>query len=183
MQCSTRLVRRLAILLGVVVALPTALTQGAPLPPPDGPPGVVAPRSAPLVACDGGEFACVKVKPEPADIVGVWRAYFGHPIIQAPNGMAYMRFTADGRYIMADTKERTAQSSPPYPSGRFTLEDGILTYVQTEEVTFEACVTGRYEVGVYYFGDRPVALVHRLVEDACPGRPIDTSSPMLWVSD
>ena len=133
--------------------------------------------------CDGSERACVVVKPELADIVGVWKGYFGNPMIQAPNGMSYLRYTSEGEYFVADSPENASAPYPPYPSGTITLEDGILTLNTQGEMVPAACRVGRYEVSVYLYGDHPVALVHRLVEDDCPGRPLDMSSPRVWVSD
>ena len=175
---------RVLKLICVVAAatLSIALAQGAPAGPPSGPPGAVAPLTVALVDCDGGDQACVRIKPAAADIVGVWRTYFHHPTIQPPNGLAYLRFTSDGRFVMAPTVEGSNEPSPPYPSGTYTVEDGVITFNQTDEIVIEACVTGTYEISVYYYGDRPVALSHRL-EDACPGRAIDSSAPKVWVSD
>src|SRR5690606_20145397 len=116
-------------------------------------------------------------------IVGLWRAYFHHPVLQPRDGLAYVRFHPDGRYNLAATAEQSADAAPTWPSGTFTLEDGVLTFDATGGMVIDACVMARYEVSLYYYGDRPVALSHRLIEDVCPGRAIDNSSPMVWVSD
>jgi len=171
---ATRLVILVAFVLGVAMAQPA---------PPDGPPGAVAPLSVPLVACDGGEHACVKLKPETSDIVGLWRAYFHHPVLQPVDGLSYVRFHPDGRYNLSATAEQSVDAAAPWPSGTFRLEDGVLTFEAAGGMVIDACVTARYEVSLYYFGDHPVALSHRLIEDACPGRAIDNSSPMVWVAD
>ena len=116
---ATRLVILVAFVFGVAMAQPA---------PPDGPPGAVAPLSVPLVACDGGEHACVKLKPETSDIVGLWRAYFHHPVLQPVDGLSYVRFHPDGRYNLSATAEQSVDAAAPWPSGTFTLEDGVLTF-------------------------------------------------------
>src|SRR5690606_3313290 len=134
-------------------AVPVTLLLGAAqaqTAPPDGPPGAVAPLSVPLIACDGGEHACVKVKPEASDIVGLWRAYFHHPVLQPRDGLAYVRFHPDGRYNLAATAEQSADAAPTWPSGTFTLEDGVLTFDATGGMVIDACVMARYEVSLYY---------------------------------
>lgn len=136
-----------------------------------------------LVPCDGSERACVSERPSADDIAGVWRMYFRHPIIQPPGGMAYMRLTADGRFIIAETPEATTEPSAPYPHGTFTLEDGVITFMQGGEIVIEACATGSYLVSLLYYGANRVALAHSLVEDACPGRPQDSAVPMVWHAD
>lgn len=171
---ATRFVILVTVVFGVAMAQPA---------PPDGAPGAVAPLSVPLVACDGGEHACVKLKPETSDIVGLWRAYFHNPVLQPVDGLAYVRFHPDGRYNLSATAEQSVDPAAPWPSGTFTLEDGVLTFEAAGGMVIDACVTARYEVSLYYFGDHPVALSHRLIEDACPGRAIDNSSPMVWVAD
>lgn len=138
---------------------------------------------ASLQPCDDTERACVNEAPSMSDIAGVWRTYFRHPIIQPPGGLAFLRFTTDGRFIMADTAANTVAPYAPYPSGRFTLEDGVLTFLQDEQIVIAECTTGTYAVSLYYFGARPVALAHSLIEDYCPGRPEDSAVPKVWVSD
>src|SRR4051812_184848 len=69
-----------------------------------------------LVPCAAGVTGpCDLIATKPEDIAGVWKQYLGGPRFNAPNGMAYIRYNADGTYVIADSIKNTAQPTPPYP--------------------------------------------------------------------
>ena len=85
-------------------------------------------QPAPLAPCEpGGTAPCVLRAEEPADIVGIWKQYVGNPALNAPDGMGYIQYRSDGTYSLADTSEATSAAKPPFPSGTYTFENGILT--------------------------------------------------------
>src|SRR5690242_3438534 len=52
-----------------------------------------------LVPCTTGVTGpCDLIATKADDIVGVWKQYFGSPRFNTPDGMAYIRYNADGTY-------------------------------------------------------------------------------------
>lgn len=136
----------------------------------------------PLVPCEGENTACVTLATQPQDIVGIWKQYLGNPMLNAPGGMGFIRYNADGTYVLADTPENTAGPYQTYPRGTFALENGVITIEVEGEMVPPECRTARYELRVFRYGDQPVALHYAPVEDACVGRLQDLSTPLVWVA-
>src|SRR6266536_1295433 len=63
-----------------------------------------------LVPCEAGvDKPCDLIATKAEDIVGVWKQYLGGPRFNAPEGMAYIRYNADGTYNIGDSIENTAK--------------------------------------------------------------------------
>ena len=82
-----------------------------------------------LVPCAAGVTGpCDLIAAKPEDIVGVWKQYLGGPRFNAPGGMAYIRYNADGTYVIADSIANTAQPYGSYPSGTYQFEGFSRTF-------------------------------------------------------
>jgi hypothetical protein len=149
-------------------------------------PDTQAPQASrpPLVPCEEGAemMPCVVLAMQPEDIAGIWRQYLGNPMLNAPDGMGFIRYNMDGTFALADTPENTAAPYPPYPHGTYTLENGVITISVEGEMVPPECRTARHELRVYRYGDQPVALHYVHIEDDCVGRRQDMSHPVVWVA-
>jgi hypothetical protein len=136
-----------------------------------------------LVPCgEGVTGPCDLIATKAEDIIGVWKQYLGGPRFNAPNGMAYIRYNADGTYVIADSIENTAQPTPPYPSGTFSFEDAQLIIGPAVDAPPLCAKPPRYQARVLKFGDQPVALRYVPIDETCPARLQDLSQALVWVS-
>jgi hypothetical protein len=147
------------------------LAQDIPTPPPP---------IVPLVACaDAVETTpCDMLATQPEDILGVWSVYFNAE-------PAFIRYNADGTWVIGDTVESTAASSVEgYPSGTYSFdEDGLFTSFDPNtpaELMPEECRGGHYQLRVIKVGGQPVALNHAVRDDCFAPRRTDWGYTMLW---
>lgn len=137
----------------------------------------------PLVACEAKKDApCVVLASKSADIVGVWKQYFGSPIIPNPSGMAYIRYNPDGTFAIADTPENTRAPFKNWPRGtvRFEGTRALLTVEAIEGAPAE-CRTAVHEMRVLRLGERPVGLSYAPIEDTCVPRLRDLTMVLPYV--
>lgn len=146
-------------------------------------PGPMGPRP-PLVDCrDVADVPCSLTATSPADIAGVWKQFVGNPAFQAPGGMGYIRYRADGTFSLAGSVEDTAAPHPPFPSGRVTFEGDVMRMVVDGENVPPECREATYQVQVIRSGSLPVAIFYQAVDDACTLRRTgDLAVPLLWVA-
>jgi hypothetical protein len=172
---------RLRTILMIVLLVFTsglALAQDAPVF--NSPDPFMDPPIAPLNECgvDSSELqACDMFATQPEDIVGVWSLYFG----AAP---AFIRYNADGTWVIADTAENTAGAPVEgFPSGTYSFDaDGVFTSASPEVLEIAGCEDDRYVLHVIKVGENPVALNHVVLEDCFAPRRTDWAYAMLWVS-
>lgn len=128
----------------------------------------------PLVACEAGkDVPCIVLATKIADIAGIWKQYLGNPALAAPGRMGYIRYSADGSFVIADTPENTRAPFKNWPSGTVSFDGPRMTLTVKGEVSLPECRTGVYEVRVIRLGDRPVGLQYTVVDDKCVGRQAD----------
>jgi hypothetical protein len=136
----------------------------------------------PLVPCvDGPNVPCVVVATSPSDIAGVWKQYLGNPMFQAPEGMAFVRYSPDGSVVLAPTVEDTAAPFDGYPRGSIDFEGSVAT-MRVEGAVAPECVEARFEIRVIRLGSEPVALAFTIIEDECGMRRMDVALPLIWVA-
>lgn len=164
---------RTLVCLAALVAASLALAQ-----PPSGP-------RSPLVPCASAPAGtpCSQVATSAADIVGVWKQFLGNPALQAPGGMGYIRYFADGSFNLAPTAEGTASQYTGYPSGLVSFDGEVMTIVLGVGAFLPECSrASTHQVQVIRLGDQPVALVYTPIDDTCVGRLADLRSPLIWVA-
>jgi hypothetical protein len=146
-------------------------------------PGPAGPRPA-LIPCEATTTGpCMHVATSIDDIVGVWKQFFGNPMIQAPGGVAFVRYHPDGTISLADSVENTAAPYGMYPRGRVTFDGEVMTIeVEGDQVPAE-CRRATAQVQVIRYGSIPVALFQQAIEDACLGRLADLRTPLIWVGE
>jgi hypothetical protein len=137
------------------------------------------PPIAPLHACavDDTELqACDMIATQPEDIIGVWTLYFNAEA-------AFIRYNADGTWVIADTVEHTAGAPiEGFPYGIYSFDaDGMFTNSSPDIGLPEECVGGQYILHVIKVGDQPVALNHAVRDDCFAPRRTDWAYSMLWV--
>lgn len=145
--------------------------------------GAPGPR-APLVPCSPAETGpCVQVATSVADLVGVWKQFLGNPMLEAPGGMAFIRYRPDGTFSIAPTAADTAAPYGRYPRGSITFDGEVATvHVEGDAVPAE-CRTGTFQIHVLRLGAQKVGLANLVLEDACMGRRADKALPLLWVGE
>ena len=164
-------------LFGVTIMILLCLTsvlvfaQDAPMNPPN----------QPLVPCpekvttDTKVKSCDMLATKPEDIVGIWTVYFNAE-------PAFIRYNADGTWLIADTAAHTdAASVKGYPSGTYSFDDkGVFTSLDT--TLPEGCTAGHYLLRVIKVVGQPVALNHAVLDDCFVPRRTDWAYTLLWVS-
>src|ERR1041384_8155757 len=76
-----------------------------------------------LVPCEADvTIPCDVIATKAEDIVGVWKQYLLAPFFNAPGGMAYISFNADGTFDLADSIENSAKPDTSYASGTFKFD-------------------------------------------------------------
>jgi hypothetical protein len=144
---------------------------------------VPTPRPA-LVPCDEmPEGPCVLIATSADDIVGVWKQHLGNPMLQAPDGVGYIRYRPDGTFSIAPTVEATAEPFGMYPRGRFTFDGEVMTVEVIGDAVPAECRHATAQVQVIRLGAVPVALFQLPIEDDCPGRLADLRVPVIRVAD
>jgi hypothetical protein len=167
------LVRRTLAVFAILLFVTSALAQGAP----------PMPR-APLVPCTPDATGpCVQVATSVADIVGVWKQYLGHPMLDAPERMGFIRYRPDGSYSLAPTAADTAAPFGPYPRGTIEFDGELATILVEGDAVPPECRTATRQIHVLRYGGAPVALATVLIQDDCPGRIVDMAMPALWVGE
>lgn len=136
-----------------------------------------------LVPCgDGVTGPCDMIATKAEDIAGVWKQYLGNPRFNAPGGMGYIRYNADGTFVWADSIENTAQPNKGYPAGTFSF-DGAEFIIGPAVGTPPPCDTPpHYQLRVLKYGDKPVALRAVKISDDCPSRAQDLTQAGIWVA-
>lgn len=125
---------------------------------------------------------CDLIATSAEDIVGVWKQYLLDPFFDAPGGMAYIRYNADGTYNLADTVENTTQPFQNYPSGTFSFDGDQFIIDPVVGVPAPCDGPGIFQLRVLKYGDQPIALRYIPISDMCPPRLEDLSQALIWVS-
>jgi hypothetical protein len=114
------------------------------------------------------------------DIAGTWRVYF-----QAEP--KFIRFNADGTWLIADTVEHTeAESAEGFPFGAYSFDaDGAFNHTDLSPGSFpDQCASNsRYLIRVIKMGAEPVALNFVPLDDCFAPRRTDWAYTMLRVSE
>jgi len=177
-----KLFRLSTMLMIVLLCLTSGLVLAQDAPDFTSPDPFFDPPTVALHACsvDDAELqACDMIATQPEDIVGVWTVYFN----AAP---AFIRYTADGTWVIADTAENTAAPVEGFPSGTYSFDaDGVFTSLDPNtpvDIMPEECRAGNYVLHIIKVGEQPVALNHVVLEDCFAPRRTDWAYAMLWVS-
>lgn len=169
-----------AVLMIVLLGLVSGLVLAQENPP-------MEPPTQPLIACptiapeDAEQHPCDLLATKAEDIVGVWTVYFNA-------GPAFIRYNADGTWLIADTVEHTnAASAEGYPFGTFSFdENGVFTSLDPNtpvQIMPDECRAGRYLLRVIKVGDQPVALNKAVLDDCFAPRRTDWAYTLLWVGE
>jgi hypothetical protein len=146
-------------------------------------PALPASMDTALVPCAADATGpCDLIATKAEDIVGVWKQYLGGPRFNAPGGMAYIRYNADGTYVIADSIANTAQPTAPYPSGTFSFEGAQFIIGPAVGAPPPCNIAPHYQLRVLKVGDQPVALRYVPISEGCPSRIQDLSQALIWVS-
>ncbi|WP_168734859.1 hypothetical protein [Deinococcus sp. KSM4-11] len=145
-----------------------------------------APAAGPypaLVACEAGQDRpCVVLASQASDITGVWKQYQHNPAFAPSNSMGFIRYAADGTFVLSSTVAGTAQPAAPFPHGTYSFSGSRLTMnVQGVPPSMPECALAVYEVRVLRLGSRPVALQYTPVQDTCKPRLADLSYDLPYV--
>ena len=116
------------------------------------------------------------------DVVGVWAQYLINPGNPAPDSRVYIRFNADGTFVIADSIENTAQPFEGLPSGTYQFEDAQLIFDPILSAPAPCNGAGIFQARVLKYGDEPVALRYVPISDACTFRLVDLSQAAVWVA-
>lgn len=137
-----------------------------------------------LVPCgDDVTGPCDMIATTPEDIVGVWKQYLGNPRINAPGGVAYIRYNADRTFVWADSIENTAQPTEGYPAGTFSF-DGAEFIIGPAAGTPPPCdIPPHYQLRVLKYDGQPVALSYVPIHDDCLPRSQDLIQAGIWVAE
>ena len=137
-----------------------------------------------LVPCtEESTGPCDLIATSAEDIVGVWKQYFVNPRVNAPGGMAYMRYNADGTWVIADSIENTAQPYPGYPNGTFSFDGAEFIIGPAADAPPPCDIPPHYQLRVLKYGDQPVALRYVHISDDCPHRSQDLTQAGIWVAE
>jgi hypothetical protein len=154
---------------GVMIVL-LCLTAGLVLAQ-DAAPALPSDMELALVPCgDDVTGPCDLIATSAEDIVGVWKQYLGGPRFNAPDGMAYMRYNADGTWVIADSIENTAQPQEGYPTGTFSFDGAQFIIGPAVDAPPPCDIPPHYQLRVLKYGDEPVALHYISIDDTCPNR-------------
>ncbi len=136
-----------------------------------------------LVPCASGVTApCDLIATKAEDIAGVWKQYFNNPRFNAPGGMAYIRYNADGTYIIADSIENTAKPFKSYPTGTFKFDGDQFIFSPAADAPAPCDIPPHYQMRVLKYGDKPVALRYVPISEMCPARLQDLIQALVWVA-
>ena len=125
---------------------------------------------------------CDLIATKAGDIVGVWKQYFGSPRFNAPEGIAYIRYNADGTYIIADSIDNTAKPYKNYPSGTFKFDGTEFIIGPAAGVPPPCDIPPHYQLRVLKYGDKSVALRYVPISEGCAARLQDLSQALVWVA-
>jgi hypothetical protein len=136
-----------------------------------------------LVPCAAGVTGpCDLIATKAEDIAGVWKQYFNNPRFNAPGGVAYIRYNADGTYILADSIENTAKPFKNYPTGTFKFEGDQFIFSPAADAPAPCDIPPHYQLRVLKYGDKPVALRYVAISETCPARLQDLNQALVWVA-
>ena len=177
------------LILLVLVCLATGVASAQDATTEAPPPNLVIPVPAPFYtspaspmnACSDATIAteiCDMFATSPQDILGVWTVYF-----QARP--AFIRFNADGTWLIADTAENTnAATIKGFPYGTYSFdENGLFNSadLSPDATVPQECVNDRYLLHVLKMGKQPVALNRVVIDDCFAPRRADWAYASLWV--
>lgn len=173
-----------ALLLVGLICLVTGIAMAQDEPPPiiESVPPFYLPALTMNPCIDDSEATeiCDMVATTLEDIAGTWHVYF-----QAEP--RFIRFNADGTWLIADTVEHTeAVSVEGFPFGTYSFdEDGAFNHTDLSPGSFpDQCAThSRYVIHVIRMGEEPVALNFVPLEDCFAPRRTDWAYTMLRVSE
>lgn len=147
-------------------------------------PAMPASMETALVPCTAESTGpCDMIATKAEDIAGVWKQYFGSPRFNAPGGVGYIRYNADGTFVWALSIEDTAQPYEDYPHGTFSFDSGEFIIGPDAHTPPPCDVPPHYQLRVLKYGDKPVALRAVKISDDCPGRSQDLTQAGIWVAE
>jgi hypothetical protein len=137
-----------------------------------------------LVPCgEGVTGPCDLIATSAEDVVGVWAQYLISPANTTPDSRVYIRFNANGTFVIADSIENTAQPFEGLPSGTYQFEDAQLIFDPILSAPEPCNGAGIFQARVLKYGDEPVALRYVPISDACTFRLVDLSQAAVWVAE
>jgi hypothetical protein len=136
-----------------------------------------------LVPCgDGVTGPCDLIATSVEDVVGVWAQYLINPANTTPDSRVYIRFNADGTFVIADSIENTTQPFEGLPSGTYRFEEAQLIFEPILTAPEPCNGAGIFQARILKYGDAAVALRYVPISDACTFRLQDLSQAAVWVS-
>jgi hypothetical protein len=136
-----------------------------------------------LIPCgEGVTGPCDLIATSVEDVVGVWAQYLINPGNTAPDSRVYIRFNADGTFVIADSIENTAQPFEGLPLGTYRFEDAQLIFDPIRSAPEPCNGAGIFQARILKYGDMPVALRYVAISDACPFRLQDFVQAAIWVA-
>lgn len=136
-----------------------------------------------LVPCTTGLTGpCDLIATKAEDIAGVWKQYLIGPVFNAPEGMAYIRFNADGTMNLADSIENSAKPETSYASGTFSFDGQVVTYGAVVGAPPPCNEPPQYQLRVLKYDGKPVALRYIAINDPCVDRLRDVNQALIWVA-
>jgi hypothetical protein len=176
-------VRLFAVTVGVLICLASVLVFAQDATPQPAAPALPASMEKALVPCEAGvDKPCDFIATKGEDIVGVWIQYLGSPRFNAPGGIAYIRYNADGTYNIGDSVENTAKPSKGYPSGTYTFDNGEFIIGPAVGAPPPCDIAPHYQLRILKYGDKPVGLRYVPISEGCPTRMEDLSQALVWVA-
>ena len=137
----------------------------------------------PLVPCTAEVTGpCDLIVTKAEDIAGVWKQYLGAVPVNAPGGMAYIRYNVDGTFVFGDSVANTLTPNKPYPSATFKFDGAQFIIVPAPGSPPPCGIPPHYQLRVLKYGDKPVALRYVPISEGCPGRLQDLSQVGIWVA-
>ncbi len=138
------------------------------------------PPAEPLRTCADDDLdsqVCDMLATQTEDIVGIWSGYFAAE-------PAFIRYNADGTWVMADTVENFSDVSVEgYPTGTYSFdEEGVFTTLDTTGELPEDCQAGHYLLRVIKVAGQPVALDMSMLDDCFGPRSQDYAYTLIRVN-
>ncbi len=121
-------------------------------------------------------YPCDVVATQPSDIAGVWNFYLVPPL----TGSAFIRYSTDNRWLVANTAANTAAPSSSFGVGMFEFDQAQATIHEPGDSA--ECIRADYYLHVIRWGNQPVALSYSPIKDDCDVRRSAWTDPMLWIS-
>jgi hypothetical protein len=181
---TVKMFRLSTILMIVLLCLAAGLVLAQDATPQPATPAALPPdMESALVPCgDGVTGPCDMIATSKKDVIGVWAQYLLMPPDNTRGSKAYIRFNADGTFVIADTIENTAQPLDGFPSGTYQFDGAKLIFDPILTAPAPCNGAGVFQARVLKYGNVPVALRYVSISDDCPFRSQDLSQAAVWVA-